>query len=324
MLLARWRCRLAPVYVTAAQAENAMDYEPYEPVVEFWKAVVLCVLAYTVAMAVALGVGAAMSGAHPIAVAAVADLAATVAIFIFSFNFSNSSFYDPYWSVAPMPIAMYWIVSADPSEVNLLRQTFVLTLVMAWGVRLTYNWYRQWGGLEHEDWRYVDLREKSGSAYWVVSFFGIHLFPSVLVFLGCLTLWPSVGASGTELGILDGIALAVTASAIWIEATADKQLWHFLTVEQNHPGQIMDKGLWSFSRHPNYFGEIMFWWGLYLFALAADPSYWWTVIGPLGINIMFVTISVPLLDKRSLERRPHYLEHMQNVPAIAPWFSPRL
>ena len=85
----------------------------------------------------------------------------------------------------------------------------------------------------------------------------------------------------------------------------------------------MTTGLWAYSRHPNYFGEIMFWWGLFIFALAADSCYWWTIAGPLVITILFLFISIPMMDKRSLGRRPGYEEHMERVSALIPWFPKR-
>jgi len=81
-------------------------------------------------------------------------------------------------------------------------------------------------------------------------------------------------------------------------------------------------GLWKFSRHPNYFGEMGFWWGLYLFGLAADPScWWWTIIGPLAITLMFRFISLPMIEKRMIERRPQFASHAQHTPLVIPWFA---
>jgi steroid 5-alpha reductase family enzyme len=104
-----------------------------------------------------------------------------------------------------------------------------------------------------------------------------------------------------------------------IEATADAQLHRFCQARK--PGEIMSRGLWAYSRHPNYFGEISFWWGLWLFGLAADPgSALWTLAGPAAITALFVFVSVPLIDKRSLARRPGYAEHSKRISAIVPWF----
>ncbi len=280
----------------------------------------ICTVSYMIAGGVALAVAYMLGDRSPILIAVWADIAATLVIFGFSTFYHNSSLYDPYWSVAPVPIVLYWVLNPVVSGVNSIRQLLAVLLVTLWSVRLTYNWLRRWEGLVHEDWRYSDFRKKTGRWYWLVDLTGIHLFPTMQVFLGCLALYPALSGGTSPLGVLDGIAVLVTFGAIWIEAAADKQLHRFLCGEKK-PGEILSKGLWSYSRHPNYFGEIMFWWGLYLMGLAADPSYWWTVIGPLFITLMFLFISIPMIDKRSLERRPRYADHMDKVSPCIPWFS---
>jgi steroid 5-alpha reductase family enzyme len=245
-----------------------------------------------------------------------ADVAATAVVFAWSVVLDNSSVYDPYWSVAPMAIAPGLIATASP-DVPVLRQAVVTALVLFWGARLTFNWARGWEGLGHEDWRYVDIRKKSGRAYWVVSFVGIHLMPTFWVFLGCLSLIPAIATGARALGPLDVVAFAVTAGAIALETMADEQLLRFRR-SNPPPGQTLSRGLWALSRHPNYLGEISLWWGLYLFALAADPSAWGCVAGPLSITLLFTFVSVPMIDRRSLARRPGYAEHMARVPAIFP------
>ena len=85
-------------------------------------------------------------------------------------------------------------------------------------------------------------------------------------------------------------------------------------------GEILTSGLWAYSRHPNYFGEVLFWWGLYLFALTAAPSYWWTVAGPVLITLLFIFISVPLIEKHMKKRKPDYAVKRQGVSAWIPWF----
>jgi steroid 5-alpha reductase family enzyme len=110
--------------------------------------------------------------------------------------------------------------------------------------------------------------------------------------------------------------MIVTGSAVLIELVADEQLRRFTRRKQS--GDIMTEGLWAWSRHPNYFGELCFWWGLFLFGFSADPSYWWTIVGPVAMTLMFHFASIPMLDRRSLERRPGYAEHMQRVNAVIP------
>ncbi len=275
----------------------------------------LCLLAYGLALVVAAVAAFAFAPLHPIIVAAIANFAATLVIYAFSTAYNNSSFYDPYWGLAPVVIAVGWV---SASETGVQRQVLALSVVIAWGLRLTFNWLRRWEGLQHEDWRYADLRHRFGQYYWLIDLLGIHLFPTVQVFLGCLALYPVVSSGAADdFGLLDLAAVSLGITAIIIEATADSQLWDFLRHKQ--PGEIMKNGLWAYSRHPNYFGEILFWWTLWLFALAADPRWWWTVIGPLSITLMFVFVSVPLLDQRSIERRPGYEEYMRRTSAIVPW-----
>jgi len=283
------------------------------------KAFALCALAYIVALCVAIAVGYALIGRHPVLIAFVADIAATLVIYTFSRIYRNASFYDAYWSFAPCAIALYWVLGAASEDVVLTRQIVVLSLVFLWAIRLTYNWARRWQGLGHEDWRYADLREKWKRLFWLVELWGIEMMPTIFVFLGCLSLYPALSIGTSPFRVLDYFAIVITAGAIIIEATADQQLRRFVETKRQ-PEQIMTKGLWAYSRHPNYFGEIMFWWGLFIFALAADPSYWWTIVGPLAITVLFLAVSIPLIDRRSLQRRPGYGEHIEKVSALIPWF----
>jgi steroid 5-alpha reductase family enzyme len=267
---------------------------------------------YLAAGAVAASVAVALAGAPSWQRMAAADLAATLVVFVLSVLYDNSSFYDPYWSVAPIPIVV-WL--ALDSSAPLARRALVVALVIAWGARLTWNWTRSWSGFSHEDWRYVELRRKTGRAYWLVSLLGLHGMPTVTVFLCLLPLWPAL-ASFAPLGPLDLAAVALTAGAIALEATADAQLRAFRRGD-HPPGAIFAAGLWARCRHPNYLGEISFWWGLFLFGVAAEPrAWWWLAIGPLWMTIMFAFISVPMIDRRSLERRPGYAEHMKRVPSL--------
>lgn len=273
---------------------------------------------YVAAATVAVGVGWLVRAQHPIVVALVADVVATLVVFGFSRAYDNSSLYDPYWSVAPPAIALWFALVPMSGPAPVARIVLVVALVMIWGVRLTHNWYRQWRGLEHEDWRYVDLRAQHGRRYWLVSFAGIHFFPTALTFLGSLSLYPALAAGTAMFGWLDAVALVVTAGAIWIQGAADNQLRNFVRAGPP-PGSIMERGVWAYSRHPNYFGEIMFWWGLWLFGLAADPSFWWTVVGPVAITLLFVFISIPMMERRMAARRPQFDEHRRRVSMVVPW-----
>ena len=255
---------------------------------------------------------------HPFWVIAIADIAATFVIFGFSVAVNNSSMYDPYWSVKPMVIAAYlgFVAYETTGEVD-IRSWLVIGLSWYYGIRLTYNFLRGWPGLVHEDWRYADFRTQFPKTYWLVSLSGVHLFPTVMVYLGCLPMYPAMLDAVNSFGALDILAAIVTFGAVTIELVSDEQMRDFAKTKKK--GDIMDKGLWAYSAHPNYFGEIMFWWGLVIFAIAANPAYWWTAIGAFAITVMFIFASIPMLDKRSLERRPGYQEYLDRTSNLIPW-----
>ncbi len=247
---------------------------------------------------------------------AVADFAATVVIFLFSLILRNSSMYDPYWSVYPMFIAFWWFFQFG-AEGDLIRNVIVLCIVNAWGIRLTWNWARSWPGMVHEDWRYTKLSEDTGVFYWLVSFLGIHLFPTVLVFAGCIPLY-YIFQDPSSLGIIDVLATVVGIGAIIIETVADNQLRKFRLSRAEGSSKIMDTGLWGWSRHPNYFGEISFWVSIFLFSLPIFLSgMYWLITGVVMMIILFVFISIPMMEKREM-RKEGYEAYRKRVSALVP------
>ncbi|HUU78273.1 MAG TPA: DUF1295 domain-containing protein [candidate division Zixibacteria bacterium] len=276
-------------------------------------------ISYGVAIGVAVGIGWLLQGLmHPIWLTLIANVGATIVIFIFSVLFSNVSFYDPYWSVQPIVIVIYWFFIATP-YVNPIRQAVVLGCVSFWGLRLTVNWIRGWKGLQHEDWRYVKYRKEKPKLFQIISFTGLQMMPTLIVYLGCISIYPALVYSNTNFNFLDIIGIIITVGATLIELLADEQMRMFLKMN-NDSNKVMTLGLWGYSRHPNYFGEISFWWGLFFFSLAADFSMWWTISGPIAMIILFVFISVPLTENKQLAKRPEYTEYKRTVSMLIPWF----
>jgi len=246
----------------------------------------------------------------------VADLIATVVIFVASRIHRNSSFYDAYWSVIP-PLLMlaWWVASGTPASDG--RPLLVAFVILVWAVRLTGNWIYAWPGLHHEDWRYPMLREQAGKAEAVVDLVAIHVIPTLQVFLGTLPAYVVLTRTDRGLGWLDVVATVVGLSAVALSFTADLQMYRFARDRQ--PGQAMDRGLWAWSRHPNYFGEFSFWVSLALFGMAAAPdTWWWIFAGSLAMYAMFQFASIPMMEKRSLERRPSYQDVIDRVPRFVP------
>jgi steroid 5-alpha reductase family enzyme len=278
------------------------------------RSLVLVVLAYLTAVGAAWAVAVGIGPERPVWALGAGYLASALVIYLWSLACDNGSMFDPWWSVLP-PVAALWLASGGTVGVPDLRVALVLIVVWIGAVRLTSNWARDWPGLQHEDWRYLDLYTKGPKA--LIRLLGVHLFPCVVVFLGSLPLVPALVWGTRSVGALDWTALVIGIAAAVIEFVADEQMRRFARTKS--PGDVMDRGMWRYSRHPNYFGEILFWWSLWFFALAAAPAWWWTVIGPLAMVTMFLAASIPMLDDRSRARRPSFAAYAKRTSAIVPW-----
>ncbi|MBK9732585.1 MAG: DUF1295 domain-containing protein [Chitinophagaceae bacterium] len=246
-----------------------------------------------------------------------ASIVATVMIFLFSILFRNASFYDPYWSIAPFAICFYWTTMTQMHYS--LRFDFLLLSFLAWGFRLTANWLKRWNGLKHQDWRYTELKSNAGIFYPFVNLFGIHLFPTAIVFLCMLPVYFAVRQPLYDTGFIDVVAFMVCLTATIIELVADEQQRIFRENRKSEE-EFCYTGLWRYSRHPNYFGEVLFWWGIYLFVLHANLNFWWTIIGPVAMTLMFFFVSIPMMEQHLLKKYPNYVGYRIHVSMLVPWF----
>lgn len=247
---------------------------------------------------------------------ALADVVATVVVFLFSHFTGNASLYDPYWSVIPMWLAVWWMIELGVSGLD-IYDWLILAMVFFWGIRLTLNWWTGWTGMDHQDWRYTDLKKKTGALYPLVNFSGIHLFPTVLVFLSCIPMYEIIEHQGEMHGQpwMAVLCILITFGAVVIEAVADYQR----RVRYNHDGsEVYKSGVWSWSRHPNYFGEITFWVGLFLYAHLVEWAPVWMGAGALAMILLFVFISIPMMEERQLANKPSYQEYQKRVSSLVP------
>ncbi len=267
---------------------------------------------YVVSIAVALLVASASSGPYG---DLILGYAASVAVlYVVSQIVGNGSTFDAWWSVLPPVIAFWFVFTID--DTSDVRRWLVALCALAWGVRLTANWAIGWPGLHHEDWRYVKLYGDTPMPRWLTSLTSVHLFPLIVVTLGSLPMVAAASIPGRAFNVLDVVAVVVALTGTAIEHFADVDLRRFNRTKR--PGDVLDIGLWSRSRHPNYLGEMLWWWGVFLFALAADPGSWWTGVGALSMTVMFLTASIPFAEKRSLERRPGWSEYCERTPLLIP------
>jgi steroid 5-alpha reductase family enzyme len=246
----------------------------------------------------------------------IADVPATLVVFVFSRAYRNSSFYDAYWSVIPPLLLFYWWSQAVPAA-NTLRCSLVAIVVVLWAIRLTANWVYAFPGLHHEDWRYPMFKERAGRFEPLADLAAIHLIPTLQVFLGMVPVYVAVSRPGPGWVWLSWAAFVLGIAAVALELVADVQMHRF--VAQRQAGAAMDRGIWSWSRHPNYFGEFSFWVALALFGIAAAPGdWWWLILGAVAMLAMFLGASIPMMEQRSLQRRPSYQEVIDRVSRFVP------
>lgn len=224
----------------------------------------------------------------------IADVVATAVTFIFSVTFNNASVYDPYWSVQP-PVIL--IAFAIRGEMTALGVSLII-VISFWAVRLTANWAYTFKNLEHQDWRYTMLKEKTGVFYPVINFIGIHMVPTLVVY-GCVVPAAYAVIHNLSANIGSVIFLCVSLGAAIMQGIADIQMHKF---RKNRNGTFIRTGLWKYSRHPNYLGEILMWWGVALSVLTAVPSAWYLALGATCNTILFLTVSIPMADGRQSKK----------------------
>lgn len=242
-----------------------------------------------------------------------ADIVATIFIFLVGVLLSNASVYDPYWSVAPIVILPLAALYYNNFSIGVI---LLLVVIMYWGIRLTLNWAYTFNNLNHQDWRYTMLKEKSKKFYPIVNFMGINMFPTIIVYLAILP--ALIYISDSSFNIFSVIGLVICLIATTVQLISDYQMHQFRKLNKGK-NKMIDVGLWSKSRHPNYFGEILMWWGVYVFVLINDPSNWILFIGAFMNNLMFLIISIPMQENRLIERNSDYLEYIKNTNKLIPW-----
>jgi steroid 5-alpha reductase family enzyme len=223
----------------------------------------------------------------------------------------NAGLVDIVWSLFFLLAAALWVGMA-PSHGA--RVWLVLLLVGAWSLRLAAHLAaRNWNA--PEDHRYRAIRERNEPGFVWKSLYLVFGLQALLAWVIAAPLAMAIGAAA-PIGALDVAGAALALCGIVVEAVADAQLAHFKAQPAN-AGQVMDRGLWRYTRHPNYFGEFCLWWGLYLIALGAGA--WWTLFSPLLMTLLLLKVSgVALLEKDIAERRPAYRDYAARTNAFFP------
>ena len=240
----------------------------------------------------------------------IADVVATIVVFFFSLVFQNASVYDPYWSVQPLVIVFLFFLQSSKGIV----ESIPLIIISLWGVRLTLNWAYTFKNLYHIDWRYRMLKEKTKVFYPIINLLGIHLFPTLVVYLCILPVVWLLKSSG-DFSVLTVICGLIGLAAIVIQGLADVQMHQFR--KRKTDGFIRD-GLWKYSRHPNYLGEIIIWWAMGLLSVLALKGHVYLLAGAVVNTLMFLFVSIPMAEKNQAKRKIGFSEYKKKTRMLLP------
>ena len=242
---------------------------------------------------------------QPIGALLMADVLATIVVWGFGLLYENVSVYDPYWSVFPPVAFLLW---AFYTSVWSLPVILLLVASWYWGWRLTRNWAITFKGIGHEDWRYTKYRDRHPLVFHAINLFGLNMMPTLVVFaaiLPGLKLFETIAPAN----ILTYFGCVVCIVSATIQLIADKQSHDFRAA---HPGKVCNVGLWKHGRHPNYFGEIQFWWGIWIM-YASLNGFDMFIGGAIAMTALFLGISIPLMEKRQLANKPDYAEYRKQT-----------
>jgi steroid 5-alpha reductase family enzyme len=245
---------------------------------------------------------------------ATATASALLLLWLVSLRLRDVSIVDIFWGLGFAQIA---IVTAALAGGDPWRKLLVTGLTVLWGLRL--GMYLFWRNAGHgEDYRYQAMRRAHGARFPLVSLVTVFALQGVLMWLVSLPVQLAQVATAPPLGWLDAAGAALWLVGMLFEGVGDLQLARFKADPAN-AGKVMDRGLWRYTRHPNYFGDACVWWGLWL--IAAATGAWWTAVSPLLMTLFLLKVSgVAMLERTIVKRRPEYADYIARTSAFVPWF----
>ena len=238
---------------------------------------------------------------------------AALLLWLLSMPLRNVSIVDIFWGSGFAGVA--WLslwLTESPSA----RALLLVALVTLWGLRLAgYLGWRNWG--KEEDYRYREMRDHHGSRFPLVSLLTVFGLQGLIMWVVSLPIQVAVFTPGS-IGSLTYLGTGIWLAGFLFESIGDWQLASFKS-DPNNKGQVMNRGLWRYTRHPNYFGDFLVWWGLFLVAADAS-SWWWTIVSPLLMSFLLIRVSgVRLLENSLGNRLNGYQQYVSETSAFFPW-----
>ena len=235
-------------------------------------------------------------------------------VWVISLSLRDVSIIDVFWGIGfvLIGIAAIWRHGGlDP------RSKLIFAIVAVWALRLALHLFLRWRRLGHEDRRYSAMRRKAGPRFPVTSLFTVFWLQAGVMWVVSLPLQQAFAAAPTPLGPLDLIGAAIALLGILVEAVADYQLTRFGRDPANR-GRVLETGLWAWSRHPNYFGDFMMWWGFFALGMAAGGP-WWIIASPLVMSALLIRYSgAGLMEETIKDRRPGYADYVRRTSLFVP------
>ena len=243
----------------------------------------------------------------------IADVVATIYIWVVGIFYKTASIYDPYWSVQTVVIFVCLMIGYKTFN---LGSILYLAGLLFWAVRLTYNFIYGFTDISYIDWRYAQIKEKTGKLYQLVSLLGIHLVPTFVVFFASVPSFLYI-INGQDFSLLQLIGLAIMILGTLLELVSDKNMATFKNVRTSKD-EIINVGLWKYSRHPNYLGEILFWYGVALVFILNNLNLWFVIIGAILNTMLFLFISIPLAENHLKSYKKGFYEYKKKTRMLLP------
>ena len=240
----------------------------------------------------------------------IVDAIATVIVWLGGVLLRTASAYDPYWSIQTLVIYTFLVFKHNNWN---FATSALFVVILIYSFRLTMNFIIGFHSLSYVDWRYKMLKEKSGKAYQLVNLFGICMFPTLVVYTASLP--TIVYASLTEYSFLDSIGLGIVLLGTLLEFVSDIQMKSFVKV-RNDRSEVLKKGLWKYSRHPNYLGEILIWFGIAMTLIISHFNYWYFIAGAVLNLLMFLFISIPMEENHFKAYKPDYEQYKKETHTL--------